>query len=178
MRNLAFIIAVLGAALSAGCKKDQAPPPATPTGETTAPTVEAPPPESDPNDDPTKGSLNISKEIQELCGISESEAYFAYDSANVRPQDRAVLKKLADCFTTGPAKGREMRLVGHADPRGSDEYNMVLGSHRAENVKRIIVQEGLPSSQAVTTSRGEMDAVGTDEASYAKDRRVDVVLGN
>jgi peptidoglycan-associated lipoprotein len=71
-----------------------------------------------------------------------------------------------------------MRLVGHADPRGSDEYNMVLGSKRAENVKSGIVTEGLPDAQASTTSRGEMEARGTDEASWAQDRRVDIVLGD
>jgi len=66
-----------------------------------------------PDDDATKGNLNISDEIRKACGLTDSEAYFAFDSAHVRPQDQKVLKKLADCFSTGPLKGREMRLVGH-----------------------------------------------------------------
>jgi peptidoglycan-associated lipoprotein len=71
-----------------------------------------------------------------------------------------------------------MNLVGHADPRGEEEYNMVLGGRRADNVQHFLVSVGLPTGQAMTTSRGEMDATGTDEAGWAKDRRVDVVLAN
>jgi peptidoglycan-associated lipoprotein len=71
-----------------------------------------------------------------------------------------------------------MRLVGHADPRGDEEYNMSLGNRRADNVKSAIVGAGLSASQVATTSRGEMDATGTDDASWEKDRRVDVLLGS
>jgi len=179
MRMLAIATTLLTATLAIGCKKDEVPPPAAPTGDTTAPTMpEQPAADDDSGDDGSKGNVNISDEIKKACGISDTEAFFAYDSANVRDQDRAVFKKLADCFATGPLKGRQMRLVGHADPRGSDEYNMVLGSKRAENVKGAIVKEGLPSGQASTTSRGEMEATGTDEASWAEDRRVDIALGD
>jgi peptidoglycan-associated lipoprotein len=179
MRMFAIAATALTAALAIGCKKDEVPPPAAPTGDTTAPTMpERPAAEPDQEDDGTSGNINISDAIRKACGISDTEAFFAYDSAHVRDEDRAVFKKLADCFTTGPLKGRQMRLVGHADPRGSDEYNMVLGSKRAENVKRAIVGEGLPDGQATTTSRGEMEATGTDEASWAEDRRVDIALGD
>ncbi|HEX6271679.1 MAG TPA: OmpA family protein, partial [Polyangiaceae bacterium] len=111
------------------------------------------------------------------CGISEVEAFFAFDSANVRAQDRAILKKLADCFMTGPLKGREMRLVGHADPRGDEEYNHVLGQRRADSVKSAVVEAGLTATTIATTSRGEDDASGTEETGWSKDRRVDIVLG-
>ena len=87
------------------------------------------------------------------------------------------MKKLADCFSTGPLKGRELRLVGHADPRGEEEYNMVLGGRRADNVKTAIAAQGLSAAKIATTSRGKLDATGSDESSWAKDRRVDVVLG-
>jgi peptidoglycan-associated lipoprotein len=131
-----------------------------------------------PDDDATKGNLNISDEIRKACGITDSEAYFAFDSAHVRPQDQKVLKKLADCFSTGPLKGREMRLVGHADPRGSADYNLALGGKRADNVKSVIATQGMAAKKMATTSRGAMDATGTDESSWAKDRRVDVTLGD
>jgi peptidoglycan-associated lipoprotein len=71
-----------------------------------------------------------------------------------------------------------MRLVGHADPRGEPEYNMVLGGKRADNVKGFIIEKGLPEPQVSTTSRGEDEAKGTDEATWAADRRVDVVLAD
>jgi peptidoglycan-associated lipoprotein len=165
----------------AGCKKKQTPPPATP-GATEAPTASAGPAQDlspdDPTDDPSKSQINISDEIKKACGITDSDAYFAFDSANVRPQDQKVLQQLATCFSTGPLKGRVMRLVGHADPRGDEEYNMVLGERRASNVRGFIAQKGLDEKKMTTTSEGEMRATGTDEASWAKDRRVDIVLGD
>ena len=160
---------------------DEVVPPQTPADVQPVPVatqepVETPPP--DTGKDPNRSTLNISDEIRRACGITDAEAYFGFDSANVRPSDRAVLRKLADCFTTGPLKGRQMRLVGHADPRGDYDYNMVLGGKRAENVKRVIATEGMEAGRIDTTSRGEMDATGTDEATWAQDRRVDVVLGD
>src|SRR5664279_2424297 len=131
-----------------------------------------------PGDDATRGNLNISDEIRKACGLTDSEAFFAFDSAHVRPQDQKVLKKLADCFATGPLKGREMRLAGHADPRGSADYNLALGGKRADNVKAVISNQGLSAKKIATTSRGAMDATGTDESSWAKDRRVDVSIGD
>jgi peptidoglycan-associated lipoprotein len=162
------------------CGSDPKPPPTEPTGGTEQPAAAAKPQAKSekPGDDPRQSNINISDEIKKACGITDAEAHFAFDSSNVREQDRKVLKQLATCFTTGPLKGREMRLVGHADPRGEPEYNMVLGGQRADNVKRVIVEEGMSEGKTATTSRGEMDATGTDEESWAKDRRVDIVLGD
>jgi peptidoglycan-associated lipoprotein len=172
------LLVVLGCAVA--CGSEAKPPPAAPSGQTQAPAAAATPAPSNPkpDDDPSKGQINISDEIKKACGISDAEAFFDYDSANVQPAARAVLTKLAKCFTDGPLKGRRMSLVGHADPRGEEEYNMVLGGKRSDNVKHLLVSVGLPEAQASTTSRGEMDATGTDEASWAKDRRVDIVLAS
>src|SRR5512144_1926783 len=99
-------------ALTASACSDEKKPPVAPA----ASAAPAAPAKSDldaknpkPDDDATKGNLNISDEIRKACGLTDSEAYFAFDSANVRPQDQKVLKKLADCFSTGALKGREMR---------------------------------------------------------------------
>jgi peptidoglycan-associated lipoprotein len=172
-------LSLLTLGLALGCGSE--PPPPAKTATTAAPPSTAAPQvdknNPKPDDDPTRGNINISDEIRKACGITDSEAFFAYDSANIRPQDQAVLTKLATCFTTGPLKGREMRLVGHADPRGEEDYNMLLGQKRADNVKGAVVSAGMTAAKALTTSRGELDATGTDDASWAKDRRVDVVLG-
>jgi peptidoglycan-associated lipoprotein len=176
----AAAIVFLSTAAAVGCASDPPKPAAAPTPvatATTAPTPTTAKALDKPGDDPSRSSINISDEIRKACGITDAEAFFSYDSANVRPQDKAVLKKLADCFSTGPLKGRELRLVGHADPRGEEEYNMVLGGRRADNVKSAIAAEGLSAAKIATTSRGKLDAIGTEEASWAKDRRVDVVLG-
>lgn len=149
-----------------------APPPAASNAQ---PVVAANNPK--PDDDATRGNLNISDEIRKACGLTDAEAFFAFDSAHVRPQDETILKKLAACFSTGALKGREMRLIGHADPRGSADYNLALGGKRADNVKAVIARQGMNAAKIATTSRGAMDANGTDEASWAKDRRVDVTVG-
>ena len=173
-------LSLLGLGLALACGSDPPPQPKTADAAPPAP-APAPAPIANnpkPDDDPKKSNINISDEIRKACGITDAEAFFAYDSANVREQDKAVLQKLATCFTTGPLKGREMRLVGHADNRGEEDYNMVLGQNRADNVKNAIVSAGMTAAKALTTSRGELDATGSDEASWQKDRRVDIVLGN
>ncbi len=160
------------------CGSDPKPPPAAPGGETTAPVAGptvAPPTTGDDGKDPNKGQISISEEIRRACGISSEEAFFAYDSADVRMADHPTLTKLATCFISGAMSGRNMRLVGHADPRGDEEYNLALGGKRAEAVKGFLVKKGLGDGRVETSSRGEMDATGTDDDGWFKDRRVDVL---
>ena len=165
------------------CGSDAKPPPTAPAGGTDKTTVSAAPagsasatPPEKAGDVPTRAQIRISDEIKKACGITDAEAFFDFDSAKILPHDHEVLGKLAKCFTDGPLKGRTMRLVGHADPRGEPEYNLLLGGRRAENVKGFVAKEGLADGQMQTTSRGELDATGTDEASWAADRRVDIML--
>ena len=174
MTNQLWTSALL-ATLAIGCGSEATPAPETPATKTETP---APPAKTSekPGDDPTKSDINISDKIKQACGLSDPEAHFAYNSSQVRASDKATLKKLADCFATGPLKGQKMNLVGHADPRGESEYNMVLGGRRAENVGSALKGAGLPAGQLSTSSRGALDASGTDEAGWAKDRRVDVML--
>jgi peptidoglycan-associated lipoprotein len=130
-----------------------------------------------PPNSPTASAVHISEEITTVCGISDPDAYFAFDSANVRPDDARVLGSLVSCFTTGPLKGRQMKLVGHADPRGSGDYNLTLGQSRADSVVTYLTGKGLDKAKAESTTRGAMDATGYDEPTWARDRRVDVMLG-
>jgi peptidoglycan-associated lipoprotein len=146
-----------------------------------APVAAAPPattssPQADPSQ--TQSDIRIADEIRRACGISDADAHFAFDSSLVRDGDYPVLRKLVACFASGPLARREMRLVGHADPRGDDEYNLVLGGSRADAVKRFLIQGGLSQAQVATSSRGEMDAKGVDEVTWNRDRRVDILLAN
>jgi peptidoglycan-associated lipoprotein len=181
MKSYALAAWLVSLPLAVGCGSDPKPPPEPPPGpaQPLGPPVAAQnPSDGKPGDDPNKSQINISDEIRKKCGISETDAHFAYDSANVRPEDKRVLAQLAKCFKDGPLAGRHMRLVGHADPRGEDEYNMLLGQRRADNVKMAVAGEGLGQEQMETTSRGEMDASGTDEPTWSRDRRVDIVLAD
>jgi peptidoglycan-associated lipoprotein len=165
------VILLSSAAFACGSKPPEPEAPPQPVEPAPAP---APPVDDKRTDDPQKSTVKISDRIKEACGISERDAYFGYNSSQVNPAYRATLKKLADCFATGPLKGATMHLVGHADPRGEPEYNMQLGEKRAGNVAKAIIAEGLPQAQVTTTSRGELDARGTDESSWADDRTVDI----
>jgi len=126
---------------------------------------------------PERGLVSIATEIRTACGLSDKDAYFDFDSAKLDGADRSVLQRVVACFNSGPLAGRSMRLIGHADPRGDTEYNMVLGGSRADNVKQYLQHQGLSGNSLATTSRGELDATGTDEATWARDRRVDLTLG-
>jgi len=125
---------------------------------------------------PTTASVRISDEIARTCGISDPDSYFAFDSARLNGEDTRVLNQIAKCFVSGPLKGRKMKLVGRADPRGSEEYNMTLGQHRADSVMKYLESKSLAKAMMASTSRGEMDAVGDDEPAWAHDRRVDILL--
>jgi peptidoglycan-associated lipoprotein len=125
----------------------------------------------------TSGTVAISDEIRKACGIADEDAYFAFDSSTVLSTDIRPLDAVAKCFSVGPLKGRDLRLVGHADPRGPVEYNMSLGQRRADSVEQYLQRHGVVQARTASTSRGALDATGSDEAGWAHDRRVDVALG-
>src|SRR5690606_2615814 len=66
-----------------------------------------------PGKDPNKSSITIGEKLRKLCDIPS--ANFAFDSASLSPSAKSALDALAKCFVEGPAKGHDMRLVGHAD---------------------------------------------------------------
>jgi peptidoglycan-associated lipoprotein len=128
------------------------------------------------------GGLNVSSEIARLCGLQPMQEAstvapkFDFDSAAIGDDDKALLAAVAKCLTEGALRGRSVKLTGRADPRGEDEYNMTLGEHRADAVKRYMHDLGVQSERMTATSRGELDATGKDEDGWAKDRRVDIDL--
>ncbi len=99
---------------------------------------------------------------------------FDFDESSILPQDLDVLDQVATCVTSGPLKGVALKLVGRADPRGDVEYNFVLGEHRAASVRDYLILRGVDASKLVESSRGKLDATGTDENGWMRDRRVDI----
>jgi peptidoglycan-associated lipoprotein len=175
MRPHALVLALAAFPLYA-CGGDT-PPAKAPEAATPAPTTTASRLPDKAPDSPTASAVRISDEIVKQCGIKEPDAYFAFDSANLRPQDDNVLGQVVTCFTSGPLKGRTLKLVGHADPRGGSDYNMTLGQSRADSVAGYMVKKGMDKAKTESTSRGAMDATGTDDPTWARDRRVDMMLG-
>jgi len=173
MRTSIAVAAILSGTLGACSSTKQGAPPVAPP-----PPALAKVPDAWATKSPTRSVVNISEDIRRACGITDADAHFAFDSAQVTSRDHPALDRLVQCFTSGPLARREMRLVGHADPRGDEEYNLALGGQRADGVKTFLVGRGLSATRAATTSRGEMEAKGTNETTWAEDRRVDVLLAN
>jgi len=120
--------------------------------------------------------LVIDSAILSACGIKERRTYFAFDSADVTGNDASTLDRVSVCLTTGPLKGRQVEIVGHTDPRGTDDYNQRLGYSRAESVSRYLTAKGVPSPNMKSESVGERQATGTEPEGWAHDRRVDIRL--
>ncbi|MCA9628131.1 MAG: OmpA family protein [Myxococcales bacterium] len=166
--------------LAVGCASDPAKKPVAvgPThtavvvhqDRTTEPTREAEPLRN-------TGTLRFSKSVKNLCGIADdAEPNFRYDSATLRDQDQPELKQLADCMREGGMVNYDILLVGHADPRGSEAYNMALGGYRSASVRQFLIDHGVERARIITSSRGELDATGHSPATYLEDRRVDLML--
>lgn len=97
--------------------------------------------------------------------------HFDYDQDAIKPEDRPVLDAKADIMRANPAL--RIRISGHADDRGSDEYNLVLGNKRALAAKRYLESKGIDGSRIDVTSFGEEKPIdpGANEAAWAKNRR-------
>lgn len=164
-----FLIALLA------CGSENKPPPKAAADSV----IEQPPPAA-PAEPPPKPqpavALKVSEDIRTACDLPEAQTYFGYNSSKLRREDEAFLKKLTRCATQGPLAKRQMRVVGHADPRGSEQYNYQLGLERADSVKTAMLGLGLPRNQVETSSRGEREARGTNAAGWARDRRVEISL--
>jgi peptidoglycan-associated lipoprotein len=171
------LVAVVAVA-SAACGGDAKKPPVVATKPVAtaepAPAPTSAPPKSD------KMAVDVDDDIIKACNLKfeniEDAPKFDYDSESLTTGEKNVLEAIARCITTGPLKGRAVDLVGRADPRGEAEYNMTLGAKRARSVHTFLGGLGVPGEKLRDTSRGELDAKGTDEEGWRRDRRVDVRL--
>lgn len=165
------IVAVLGAVALAACGNEPPPKVATVPPPPPAATTTAAPPLKDP-------AITVSKDISDACNITvpDRAPKFDFDSSNLSSAEKEILTQIATCLTTGPLKGRSVKLTGRADPRGENEYNMGLGENRGTSVRKFLAGLGVADNHMAVTSRGALDATGTDEGGWQKDRRVDVAL--
>jgi len=97
--------------------------------------------------------------------------YFGFDQASLTSEATSLLNSNAECLKK--AAPRSVDLVGRADPRGTTEYNMALSDRRAQAVRDYIGRLGIEAGRMNKVPRGALDANGTDEGGWAKDRRVD-----
>ena len=101
--------------------------------------------------------------------------YFDFDVSEFRGSDREVLSYHARDLASNPSK--RIRLEGHADERGTREYNLALGERRANGILNYLIVNGASRNQIETVSYGEERPAdrGTSEAAYQRNRRVEIV---
>lgn len=150
------LIAVLG--LLSGCssskKKQESTAPAAATSEA-----------------PVSSGANLDA-LKAAADAAGNVFYFEFDSFVLTEQTRAALLAHAEYLKAAP---RSIRLEGHADERGSREYNMALGEKRAAAVKDFLASQGVSSAVEVVSFGEEQPAEkGHAEASWSKNRRVEL----
>ena len=99
--------------------------------------------------------------------------HFDYDQADLRPADKATLDAKIPILQANT--GVTIRISGHTDERGSDEYNLALGQRRAAAAKAYLVQHGIADARIETISYGEERPVaqGSDDGAYSQNRRAE-----
>ena len=106
--------------------------------------------------------------------FANATVYFEFDKSSLTSKSIQTLKSAVDALNENSTI--EVTLSGHADERGTREYNLALGQRRAESVSDYLVLNGIKKSRITVKSFGEEKplAYGQDEASYAKNRRVEI----
>jgi len=120
---------------------------------------------------------------QEAAAAKASEAvaletvYFDFDKSDLRQDARDALSKNAEALLKQVADAK-IKLEGHCDERGSDEYNMALGDRRAKSAAKYLTTLGVKADRISTVSYGEEKPAiqGHDEAAWSKNRRAEFVI--
>lgn len=160
---------VLAVALvaTAGCAKKRPPelPPAP--GENVGAVT-------NPGDNDQYGSSALNERFKRE--VTSDTVHFAYDQYDIDPEARAILDSQARWLTANPAT--RITIEGHADERGTREYNLALGDRRANAAKNYLAARGVSPTRITTISYGKERpiALGSDEASWARNRRAVTIV--
>jgi peptidoglycan-associated lipoprotein len=106
--------------------------------------------------------------------LAKKRVYFAFDSSTLDDENRAIVEAHAAHLANNT--GIRVNLEGHADERGTREYNLALGERRAQAVERVMRALGVAGNRISTTSYGEEKplAGGHDESAWRQNRRVEI----
>jgi peptidoglycan-associated lipoprotein len=164
---LRLLVPVLGLALvTAGCggkQVEETPPPAP---EAPAPTTVQAPTVTPTRVEPAPAPDNRHATL-------EQRIHFELDRADLTPEARATLAEKVEILRSSP--GVTLRIDGHADERGSDEYNLALSKRRAAEAKRFMAEQGIDASRLETVGYGEERPLdeSSSEAAWSMNRRAD-----
>lgn len=121
---------------------------------------------------PTAAELAAQRKRDEMLAITVF--YFDFDKSDLKPEAREALTYHAERLKANTSM--QVRLEGHADERGTPEYNLALGERRAIAVQRYLQVQGVPAGQLEVISYGEERPVasGTGEQNWSRNRRVEM----
>jgi peptidoglycan-associated lipoprotein len=170
-----------------GCSKKVPPPPPPPPAPPPAPTVTPPPPAPQPapvpkpppppppaTKPPSEEDLFRAKSLDDVTR-DLVDVMFDYDQFTVRDDQRAALQKNAEYLRRWPTV--RVSIEGHADARGTNQYNLALGQRRAAAVRDYVAGTGVPVDRLVIVSKGEEEPVCREDndACHDRNRRVHLV---
>jgi peptidoglycan-associated lipoprotein len=174
VRQVGSVIALFAilAVIASGCRRQvpaQTPaPPPPPPPAAAAPTPPPPPPPPPPAPAPKPAALTeeqifAQKTLEQLNAERPlGDVFFDYDQASVRQDGRGPLQTNADWLRRWSST--QITVEGHADSRGSSEYNLALGTRRAEAVKQYLVDLGIPANRVNVITKGKEQPFCTDES--------------
>lgn len=165
--RIAIVTAALVSTLGMGCATQTAARETNRLTETT-PTTETAPATTAPT---------TTQEADRLAFVPEP-VRFPYDQSSLDDAGRQQLTALGNYLKSSP--GVKVRVIGHADERGTADYNLSLGEDRARVARDYLTRMGIGSDRIITSSRGEEEpaVAGPGESAYAANRRDEFVLLN
>ena len=168
VRVLAAITLVAVVGVGACGKKKPAPPPAPPPAAAPPPTTQPapppppPPPAPAPAPAPTEEEIFAKKTLEQLNAEKPlSDAFFDFDSSQIRDEAKGALQKDAEWMKRWTST--RVMVEGHADSRGTPEYNLALGTRRAAAVRDYLVNLGIGADRVTTVSKGKEAPFCNDE---------------
>ena len=185
LRRLMWLSAtvLLVAFIVIGCSKKVPPPPPPPPAPPPAPTAPLPPPPPPaqkpappPAQPPAPPRAPTEEEIFQKKSLADvtsdlSDVMFDYDQFNIRDDQRATLQKNSDYLRRWTTV--RVTIEGHADARGTNEYNLALGQRRANAIRDYLAGVGIAADRMVVVSKGEEEPTCREDtdACHGRNRR-------
>jgi peptidoglycan-associated lipoprotein len=167
--SLLMLLATAGFAVACGGKPKPEEP--VPQAEPAPVPTSAPAPPAASDDSAARMARDAADKAKALTADLAAMINFDYDQATIRQNDQSTLDRKAAVLAAN--SNVKLTISGHADERGSDEYNLALGNRRAAAAKRYLQNKGIDGSRMDVVSYGEERPLnaGHDESAYAQNRR-------
>jgi peptidoglycan-associated lipoprotein len=177
LKVLSLTVVALAFVAACSSKPKATPPPApTPAPVSTPTVVTVEPPAPTPQPTPRVDGEDITRKSLSEISSYLKPAFFDYDKADIRTDARDILA--ANAAWLKKYAGVQFTIEGHADERGTAQYNLALGDRRANAAKDYLTSLGVDASRIKTVSYGKERpfATGHDEDSWQKNRRAHFVV--